>query len=115
MKEIALHRLLYYKNRLFKDDVNSYLYPELSQLHDPFLIQDMDTAVQRIIKARDHNELISVFGDFDTDGISATVLLYEELLRIGCKVLTYIPNRSEEGHGLNKLAIDYLEKSNSCR
>lgn len=106
-----LLQLFYTRGIITKDDVNSYLYPELSQLHDPFLIQDMDTAVQRIIKARDHNELISVFGDFDTDGISATVLLYEELLRIGCKVLTYIPNRSEEGHGLNKLAIDYLEKS----
>jgi single-stranded-DNA-specific exonuclease len=105
----VLMQLFYRRGIKTEEEIYCYLSPKLSHLHDPFLIPDMCIAVNRIIKARDQGELISIFGDFDSDGISATVLLYEELIRIGCKALSYIPNRSEEGHGLNRAAVEFLE------
>ena len=82
--------------------------PLSNELHDPMLLRDMDKAVTRIRQAIDENELIAVYGDYDVDGITSTCLLTEFFRARGGKVLPYIPDRLEEGYGLNYEAIDYL-------
>ncbi len=77
-------------------------------LADPFLIKDMDKAVQRVRQAMDRGEKIAVFGDYDVDGITATCLLTDFLRRSGADCVSYIPGRLEEGYGLNPIAIRQL-------
>ena len=89
-------------------EAKALISPEECCLHDPMLLRDMDKAVARIRKAIDHNELIAVYGDYDVDGITSTCLLTEVFRSMGGKVLPYIPDRLEEGYGLNYEAIDYL-------
>ena len=89
-------------------EAKALISPEECCLHDPMLLRDMDKAVARIRKAIDHNELIAVYGDYDVDGITSTCLLTEVFRSKGGKVLPYIPDRLEEGYGLNYEAIDYL-------
>ena len=75
---------------------------------DPMSYKDMDKAVERINAALDEGERVCVYGDYDCDGMTATVLLYDYLQSIGCDVWYYIPDRENEGYGLNKAAIDYI-------
>ncbi|HIT31960.1 MAG TPA: single-stranded-DNA-specific exonuclease RecJ [Candidatus Enterenecus stercoripullorum] len=77
-------------------------------LRDPFLLQDMDRAAERIGRALDQGEAIAVYGDYDVDGITATCLLLEFLRERGGRVVSHIPDRTEEGYGLNPGAIDTL-------
>ena len=81
-----------------------------SVLPDPFLMTDMDLAVDRVRLAMTRGERIAVFGDYDVDGITATCLLTSFLRRCGADVISYIPGRLEEGYGLNPIAIDYLHR-----
>ena len=78
------------------------------RFHDPFLLRDMDRAVERVRRAIDGGETIAVYGDYDVDGITATCLLTEALAWQGGKVVSYIPDRTEEGYGLNPGAIRRL-------
>ncbi len=80
--------------------------PEL--LHDPFLLRDMDRAAARITQALDQGERMAVYGDYDVDGITSTCLLTEFLRERGGQVVSYIPDRTEEGYGLNPGAIHTL-------
>ncbi len=75
---------------------------------DPFRLKDMDRAVARIRQATRRNELIAVYGDFDADGITGTVLLAETLCSLGAQVVPYIPHRLNEGYGLHRDAINKL-------
>jgi single-stranded-DNA-specific exonuclease len=77
-------------------------------LYDPFLLKDMDQAAERVRKAIDSFEKILVFGDYDCDGITATVILYDYLENVGADVLYYIPERGEEGYGLNPRALERI-------
>lgn len=77
-------------------------------LHDPFLLRDMDKAVDRISLALRQGETIAVYGDYDVDGITATCLLTQFLRAQGGQVVSYIPDRTEEGYGLNNQAIEGL-------
>lgn len=77
-------------------------------LHDPFLLKDMDRAVARILRGLERGEVLAVYGDYDVDGITSTCLLTEYLCERGARVVSYIPDRTEEGYGLNTSAIDYL-------
>ena len=77
-------------------------------LFDPYLLFDMDKAVNRFLEALHQNEKIAIYGDFDADGICATALLTEALSSLGAKLIPYIPDRLEEGYGLNIEAIKYL-------
>ncbi len=79
-----------------------------TEFSSPFLIKDMDKAVNRIKRAVDAQEKIAVYGDYDADGVTATALLYSYLETIGADVTYYIPSRIEEGYGLNKDAVDKL-------
>ena len=78
-------------------------------LHDPFLLKDMDRAVARILRGLEQGEVLAVYGDYDVDGITSTCLLTEYLRERGARVVSYIPDRTEEGYGLNQSAIDYLK------
>ncbi len=77
--------------------------------HNPFLLEDMELATQRIHKALTEGELIAVFGDYDVDGITATSLLTKGLMELGGRVISYIPKRFGEGYGLNNGALDHLK------
>ncbi|MCK5236665.1 MAG: DHH family phosphoesterase, partial [Deltaproteobacteria bacterium] len=90
------------------DKAFSFLSPELSELLDPFLMKDMEKAVQRIALAITGKEKIAVYGDYDVDGTSASTLLYLFFKEIGVDVEVYIPERMKEGYGVNKAAIDSL-------
>jgi single-stranded-DNA-specific exonuclease len=80
------------------------------QLGDPFQMTGMEPAVARVARAIEDDELIAVYGDFDVDGVTATVLFTEVLKFCGAQVLPYIPNRFEEGYGLNVEALESLAK-----
>ena len=78
--------------------------------NDPLLLPDMDKAVTRVLRALLGDELIAVYGDFDADGITATVLLAQGISELGGRVISYIPHRVDEGHGLNIAALKKLRE-----
>ncbi len=77
---------------------------------DPFSFADMDIAAERLLRAIDNREMIAVYGDYDADGVTATVLLYSYLREKGADVIYYIPERECEGYGLHKESIDKLDQ-----
>ncbi len=87
-----------------------FLYGKLSQLHDPFIFNDMKAAVDRVFKAIDKKEKIIIYGDYDVDGSTAAALLLLVFRALKANVDYYVPNRVEEGYGLNKGALDELKK-----
>ena len=84
---------------------------EFEEGYDPYLMYDMQKAVDRINEAIDNEEKILVYGDYDADGITSTVLLVETLISLGANVSSYIPNRFEEGYGPNKEAFTKIINS----
>ena len=80
-------------------------------LNDPFLMADMDKAVQRVRLALERGEKVAVFGDYDVDGITSTCLLTDYLTFRGLECVPYIPSRIEEGYGLNCGAVESLAQS----
>ena len=100
-------------NRKIKDeDIEKFLHPTRQNFHDPFLMPDMNIAVERIIKAIENNEKTIIYGDYDVDGITSITVLRSFLEDRGLHVDSYIPNRLEEGYGLNKPAIEKIAKEN---
>ena len=91
------------------EGAKSFFRPQLSELHDPFLMKDMDIAVKRIEEAIDNGENILVFGDYDVDGTTAVALLSSYLLSYYPNVATYIPDRYDEGYGVSFKGIDFAE------
>ena len=99
-------------NRGIKDAAAAESYLNGSVLgEDPFHLLDMDKAVDRLLKAADRGETVAVYGDYDVDGVSATALMVEVLRSFGINAYPYIPNRFEEGYGLNLDAIEMLADS----
>lgn len=98
----ALCRVLIARGVNTVDDARDFLDPELSALHDPFLMNDMDKAVARLKEAIRSREPILIHGDFDADGVSATVLLVEGLDELGANVSYSVPDRMLEGYGLSE-------------
>ncbi len=90
--------------------VEKFLNPQLSDLHDPFLLHGMDKAMERVTKALLANERIIIYGDYDVDGITATSLLYIIFNKLGAQVDYFLPNRLVEGYGLSVDGIDEARK-----
>ncbi len=90
------------------DKAFCFLRPELKDLHDPFLLKDMDRAVDRVVTALLKRERVAVYGDYDVDGTTSTALVYLFLKELGADASYYIPRRQSEGYGLNIDAINKL-------
>ena len=93
-----------------KEDIRLFLNPTRNDFHDPFLITDMEKAVQRIMKAIEKQEKVTIYGDYDVDGITSITVIKSFLQDRGLQVSTYIPNRLNEGYGLNQKAIEKIAK-----
>jgi len=93
------------------NQAKDFFRPNIEQLHDPFLMKDMNKAVNRILQAIENKESIMIFGDYDVDGTSSVALLSSFLNDIGANISTYIPDRNNEGYGISLKAIDLAEKN----
>jgi single-stranded-DNA-specific exonuclease len=95
------------------EEAKTFFRPSLSQLHDPFLMKDMDKAVERIIRAINDGEKVLVYGDYDVDGTTAVAVVYTYLKPFfkKKKIEFYIPDRYEEGYGISIKGIDYAAKN----
>ena len=100
-----LARILVNKNLTEKKDIDLFMNPTRKDFHDPFLMPDMEIIVDRILKAIESKEKIMIYGDYDADGITSITVLKSFLEERGLEVSSYIPNRLDEGYGLNKEAI----------
>ncbi len=94
------------------DSAKEFLGFSMASCHDPFLLKDMDKAVARIKKAISAGENILVYGDYDVDGMTSVTIVYSAIKLLGGKIDTYIPNRIEEGYGLNNGAIKRAQSNN---
>ncbi len=95
-------------NRGFSEPsaIEQFLQPRLKNLADPFLLPNMAAAVGRLFRAREQNESLVIFGDYDVDGVTSTALLVEVLRPLGWKVDCYLPNRMDEGYGLSADGVE---------
>lgn len=109
--EPTLANLLAQRGITSYDEAKTFFRPELSQLHDPFLMKDMDKAVKRIEDAINRREKILVYGDYDVDGTTAVALVYSFLKKLYSEVDFYIPDRYKEGYGISVQGIDFAAKS----
>ncbi|MDY8135180.1 single-stranded-DNA-specific exonuclease RecJ [Aquimarina sp. 2201CG5-10] len=91
------------------DQAKKFFRPSLEELHDPFLMKDMDKAVLRIQKAIATNENIMVYGDYDVDGTTSVALMSSYLKTLSPMITTYIPDRYKEGYGVSYQGIDYAD------
>ena len=91
--------------KIEENQIEIYLNPNRKNFHDPFLMPDMEIAVNRILKAMENKEKIIIYGDYDVDGITSITVLKSFLKDRGIDVDQYIPNRLEEGYGLNNPAV----------
>ena len=96
------------------EKAKDYFRPQLEQLHDPFLMKDMDKAVGRILQAINNNEKILVFGDYDVDGTTSVACMFRFLKKIHIKenISFYVPHRYREGYGVSKMGIDFAKENN---
>lgn len=108
----AIARLLVMRGVKNQDEVRAFFSPTLGQMLDPFLMKDMDKAVNRLNRALGAKEKIMIFGDYDVDGTTAVALVYKYLQNFYSKsnLEYYIPTRDDEGYGISLQSIDYAEK-----
>lgn len=109
----ALASLLVQRDIKTFAQAKNFFRANLNDLHDPFLINDMDVATYRIIKAITENQLIFIYGDYDVDGTCAVAILYLFLKELNAYVDFYIPNRLTEGYGISKEGLDYIKSKNA--
>ncbi len=109
--EPTLARLLAQRGIASYSEARDYFRPSLDNLHDPFLLKDMDVAVKRILRAIEHEERILVYGDYDVDGTTAVALVYDFLKEFHSLIDYYIPDRYTEGYGISYQGIDYAKQS----
>jgi len=103
-----LVHLLYSRGIDTQEKLKKFLAPSLTDLHDPFLFEDMQNAVELIEKHISKNSKILIFGDYDVDGISASAILIKYFNSVGARVTNYMPNRYEDGYGLTIPTIDKI-------
>ena len=101
-------------NRGFEDEkkADEFISPKISDFRDPFKFEKMEKVVDKILEKREKKEKVFIYGDYDVDGITAAVFLVLVFRNIGIEVDYYIPNRMEEGYGLDKKTIDFINTKN---
>ncbi|MBR2193397.1 MAG: single-stranded-DNA-specific exonuclease RecJ [Bacteroidaceae bacterium] len=92
------------------DEARAYFRPQLQALHDPFLMRDMDLAVNRLNQAMGNREKVMIYGDYDVDGCTAVALVYRFLQQFYSELDYYIPDRYEEGYGVSIQGVDYAHQ-----
>jgi single-stranded-DNA-specific exonuclease len=102
----SIAKVLVYRGIVDYDRAKEYFRPSLTQLHDPFLLDGMEAAVVRVLKAIENKEPMFVFGDYDVDGTNGAAMLFMFLRHCGGKVDYYIPDRLKEGYGISHQGID---------
>lgn len=107
----ALCQLLIQRDVVSVEEAEKFFYPSLKDLHDPFLLPDMDKAIARIEKALGQKERILVYGDYDVDGTTAVALVYKFLRKFTTNLDYYIPDRYDEGYGISEQGIDYASET----
>lgn len=104
-------RLLAQRNIFTSEDERVFFDPDYDQdMADPFLLSEMDLAVKRIIEAGEKKERVCIFSDYDADGVTSAVMLTDFFNQLGIDNFCYIPNRNQEGYGLNFKALDYIKE-----
>ena len=103
--------LLFNRGITSDKEITAFLSKSMQDVHNPMLLPDMEAAVNRIAAALSNNERICIYGDYDVDGITSTVLLYKYLLSHGADVSYYIPDRITEGYGVNIKAVNKISKT----
>ena len=101
-------RLLFSRGIKAEDSLTRFLAPSLDDLHDPYLLHDMDKAVNRIRRAIEQGEFILVYGDYDADGMTSASIVKESLEQLGAECLVYLPNRFTDGYGPNASVYKYF-------
>lgn len=95
-----------------QEQIDEYLYPDYSQdIHDPYLFLDMEKAVERVFRALEKKEKITVHGDYDADGVCSALVVVSALSAMGADVQVYLPHRELEGYGLNMQTVEELGKN----
>ena len=105
-----LATILVHRGITEKSEIEIFLNPKRSDFYDPFLMPDMEKAVERICHAIEQQEKVLIYGDYDVDGITSITVLKKFLQDRGLETDYYIPNRLEEGYGLNKESLQQLAK-----
>lgn len=106
------NQLLAMRGITSRAQAEQFFNPPYSDLHDPFLFKNMRVAVDRIQKARKNDEHITIYGDYDADGIDGSATLAWCFRKLGIRFDTYLPHRETEGYGVNQKAIDYIIETN---
>ena len=110
----VIAKLLWDRGIRDREEAEKFLKGNIDEMYDPFLMKDMDLATTIIIKAIFEEKKIVVYGDYDVDGVTSTVIMFKALKRVGARVTYHIPDREKEGYGLNKKSIEMLrEQGNS--
>lgn len=107
-----LATILVNRNIVEEEQIQVFLHPTRKDFHDPFQMPDMQKAIDRILQAKQEGEKVIIYGDYDADGITSITVLKSFLQDIGMEVDEYIPNRLEEGYGLNKPAVQTIAEQN---
>lgn len=103
--------LLYNRKYRDKKAILDFFNPDYEKgVNDPFIFKDMKKAVNRIFKAKETKEKVAIFGDYDVDGVTSSTILFDVLKNLGLKPIVYIPDRKNEGYGLNQNALKNLKK-----
>ena len=99
------------KRGIKEEDAKKFFHPQLNDLIDPFLMKDMDAAVERLNEAMGRKERIMVYGDYDVDGCTAVALVYKFLQQYYSNIDYYIPDRYDEGYGVSRKGIDFAHET----
>ena len=108
---LLIRKLMAQRGICGREMAESYLRPRLADLGDPFVMQEMAAAVERIFRAVDAGESVCIYGDYDVDGVSSVTLLHDLLVAYGLRPTCFIPVRTQEGYGLSQPGIDHAMAS----
>ena len=110
--DLLISKILVQRGLNTFDKAKKFFRPKLEDLYDPFLMKDMDIAVDRIQNAISKKEKILIYGDYDVDGVTSVALVYSYLVKNYSNVIKYIPDRYKEGYGISRQGIDYAKSEN---